>query len=409
MSTTDPTDILLNTITLNEDIIDVVPKKTKTKEKPIRKKLEAFTYTDYVNTNIIMKSYTIPILKQVCKEHKLHISGKKGVLIERITTCFERIRNAVIVQKYTRKQFVKKILKKHKEFNEQRINCTNCTDFSTLEPLHEISNEYFYCYTDIDNFVYGFDITSLISMLRSTHKLFNPYTRTPFTRKHKNEIIHIYNLSLLVYQRMREVNKPYKVFVQSNNTERYINRYRNLINRITNEFTNDTEISSYSNYNPIRNIETIPTTYTEQYQQIVTIRQQPITVRINALFIEIDQLGNYTDQTWFTSLSHIQYAQLYRCFYDIWNYRGQISYEVKTDICPVHGPFDGIFPNSVRHMDLSTTTLKTVCLIVFENLVYSGINIEIRKIGTLIALTALTVISRPARAAMPWLYESIIY
>ena len=60
-------------------------------------------------------------------------------------------------------------------------------------------------------------------------------------------------------------------------------------------------------------------------------------------------------------------------------------------------------------MDLSTTSLKTVCLIVFENLVYSGINIEIRKIGTLIALTGLTVISPPSRTVMPWLYESIIY
>ena len=181
----------------------------------------------------------------------MHISGKKAVLIDRITTCFERIRNAVIVQKYTRKQFVKKILKKHKEFNEQRSHCTNNTDFSTMEPLHEISNEYFYCYTDIDNFVYGFDITSLISMLRSTRKLFNPYTRTPFTRKHKNEIIHIYNLSLLVFQRMREINKPYKVIVQSN-TERSINRYRNLINRITNEFNSNMEVSSYLNYRPIK-------------------------------------------------------------------------------------------------------------------------------------------------------------
>jgi hypothetical protein len=159
----------------------------------------------------------------------------------------------------------------------------------------------------------------------------------------------------------------------------------------------------------MRNIETIPEQYRQQYQQLVNTRQEPINERINSLFIEIDQLGNYTDQTWFTNLSHIQYAQLYRCFYDIWNFRGQISYEIKNDICPVHGPFDGIFPNSVRHMDLSTTTLKTVCLIVFENLVYSGINVETRKIGTLIALTSLTVISRPARDVMPWLYESIVY
>ena len=162
MSTTEPANILLNTIKLDENRVDIVEKNSKTKEKSKRKKLEAFTYTDYVTGNIVMKSYTIPVLKQVCKHHKLHISGKKGLLIDRITTFFERINNAVIVQKYTRRQFVKKIIKKNREFNDQRNMCTNITYFSTMEPLNEISKEYFYCYTDIDNFVYGFDITSLI-------------------------------------------------------------------------------------------------------------------------------------------------------------------------------------------------------------------------------------------------------
>ena len=408
MSTTEPANILLNTIKLDENRVDIVEKNSKTKEKSKRKKLEAFTYTDYVTGNIVMKSYTIPVLKQVCKHHKLHISGKKGLLIDRITTFFERIKNAVIVQKYTRRQFVKKIIKKNREFNDQRNMCTNITDFSTMEPLNEISKEYFYCYTDIDNFVYGFDITSLIEMLRKSRKIFNPYTRNPITSRHKNEIINLYNLSLLVYREMREINEPYIRHIQ-NNARSNLHRYRNLINRIANEFTNDTEVSSYLNYRPIANIETVPTIYHEQYQEIVSMRLRPIDERINSLFVEIDQLGNYTDQSWFTDLSHLQYAQLYRCFYDLWNFRGQISYQVKNDICPVHGPFDGIFPNSIRHMDLSTTSLKTVCLIVFENLVYSGINIEIRKICTLIALTGLTVISPPARTVMPWLYESIIY
>ena len=410
MSTTDPANILLNTITLEENIIVAIPKQMKKKVNPARKKLDVFTYTDYVNTNIIMKSYTIPILKEVCKSQNLHYSGNKGVLIERITKFFERITNAIIVQKYTRRQFVKRIINKNHEFNEQRNKCTNVTDFSTMDPLNEISNEYFYCYTDIDKFVYGFDITSLIAMLRKTRKLFNPYTRTPFTKRNKNEIINLYNLSLLVYREMRETNEPYITDIQNNN-RRNLPRYRNLIHRISNQLINydNREVSSYLNYRPIGNIETIPPVYHEQYQELVNMRQRPIDDRITSLFIEIDSLGNYTDQSWFTNLSHIQYAQLYRCFYDIWNFRGQISYEMKNDICPVHGPFDGIFPNSVRHMDLSTSALKTACLIVFENLVYSGINVEIRKIGTLLALTSITVISPHARTALPWLYESMIY
>ena len=44
---------------------------------------------------------------------------------------------------------------------------------------------------------------------------------------------------------------------------------------------------------------------------------------------------------------------------------------------------------------------------ILENMVYSGINIEYRKIGTLHALSALTLVSVPARESMPWLYESV--
>ena len=129
--------------------------------------------------------------------------------------------------------------------------------------------------------------------------------------------------------------------------------------------------------------------------------------RVQSLFMEIDQLGNYTNISWFNSLDHLKYARLYRAIFDIWNFHAQISLTVKNTICPFHGPFEGIFNTSIRHIDLTVAELKTICVIVFENLVYSSICIEHRKLGALHALTALTVVSRPAREAMPWLYESI--
>ena len=181
----DNIDILLNTISLDEPKMDTnmpIVKTRKRQNKTPRPKLEVFTYNDYINNGVIMQSYTIPILKQVCKMYKLHISGKKNVLIERITQFFTRIQNTIIVQKNIRRYFVTKLLGITQEFKLKRNTCTNVTDFSSLEPLTEISNEYFYCYTDIDDFTYGFDITSLISMLRKTRKLFNPYTRNPFTK-----------------------------------------------------------------------------------------------------------------------------------------------------------------------------------------------------------------------------------
>jgi endonuclease III-like uncharacterized protein len=75
----------------------------------------AFTYNEYVTDKILMDSYTLPILKQVCKSYKLCISGRKQEVIDRITTYFNKIRNAIVLQKYTRRYLVKIVMSKYKE------------------------------------------------------------------------------------------------------------------------------------------------------------------------------------------------------------------------------------------------------------------------------------------------------
>ena len=125
--------------------------------------------------------------------------------------------------------------------------------------------------------------------------------------------------------------------------------------------------------------------------------------------MEIDQLGNYTLSSWFLNLNTSQYIRLYRSFYDIWHYRGQLDRDVKLKICPFGNPFAGIFDRSVYYDEISLEQIKNACLIVFENMVYSGIDDDHRKLGTFHALSALTLVSTPARNALPWLYESVVY
>ena len=86
-----------------------------------------------------------------------------------------------------------------------------------------------------------------------------------------------------------------------------------------------------------------------------------------------------------------------------------LTNEMKIRICPFHGPFDGIFNHPPQANELTLEQTKMACLIVFENLVYSGIDEDHRKIGCFHALSALTVVSPGARDAMPWLYESVVY
>jgi hypothetical protein len=175
--------------------------------------------------------------------------------------------------------------------------------------------------------------------------------------------------------------------------------------------TGSTSTSSIltNNYQPIvsstalNNRENI-----ERYNKIREIRTKTITQRINNLFVEFDQLGNYTNSGWFSTLDVRQYIRLYRVLYDIWNFR-QLSREIRNRICPYYGPFDGIFPRPIQHNELSIDQIRLACLIVLENLVYSGADEDTRKLGAFHALSGLTVVSSGARNAMPWLYDSIIY
>tara|TARA_B110000879_G_scaffold208718_1_gene294895 strand:- start:850 stop:2049 length:1200 start_codon:yes stop_codon:yes gene_type:complete len=390
----------------NNDKQQIIKPKPKSKKK----ELSAFTYEEYTKNDISLTIYTIPILKRVCKQYKLKVSGKKGELIERINIYFTTIRNATMIQKYVRGMLVQLVMKMYEKSKCDINSCVNDTDFYTFEPLIEIEREQFYSYTDDKNFTYGFNILSLIELLRKTKKIYNPYTRSTFSKNQKEDIINIYNLTICTNYKMRAEHKPYERVNKLNNIRV---RYNQLINRLTTtiEHTNIIQNSTFNNYNPSIS-DYNPYTgndHMERYGNIVETRQKTIIERINLLFIEIDQLGNYTQSSWFTELSHLQYTQLYRTLFDIWHYRGQLSHNIKNQICPFHGPFEGIFTNTIRHIDLSITELRTACLIVLENMVYSGINIDIRKIGTLHALTALTLVSRNARFALPWLYESVIY
>jgi hypothetical protein len=388
---------------------DVKNSITKPKRTYNKRTQCAFTYNEYLANNILMDSYTLPILKQVCKTYKLCISGRKQEVIDRITTHFNKIRTAIIMQKYARRYLVKIVTSNYKTNKKLRGSCVNDTDFSTLDPLSEIAPDHLYCYTDTDKFTYGFNITSLIELLRNNDKISNPYNRMPITRKQQNNIISVYNMSIFIIPSFKEYKTYYSL---TNNMHSRVSPRIVAMNRMTPLeavlLDYHPEPSSYNNYHPPYNLRLMsnPIQFT-QYQQIVLTRQQPIQTRIDRIFTEIDRLGNYTQSSWFMDLTHLQYARLYRSLYDIWNYRGQLSQELKMQICPFHGPFEGIFPMTVRHLDLSVDDLKSACLIVFENMIYSGISSEIRQIGVMHSLTALTVVSSSARYALPWLFESM--
>ena len=57
--------------------------------------------------------------------------------------------------------------------------------------------------------------------------------------------------------------------------------------------------------------------------------QKKLEMRILALFQKIDELGNYTNFTWFTALSRSQMVKYIRELADIWSYRAEITPIIK--------------------------------------------------------------------------------
>jgi hypothetical protein len=360
--------------------------KTKYFKKSNADNLISINYENHINGDISYFDYSLIQLKAAAKSYSLRISGRKRDIIERLTNYFKQNKNAILIQTIFRGWICRYIIKLRGAGLKNRKICVNDTDFCTMEPLDEIDNDYFYSFTDNNNFTYGFNICSLIESFRRNNK-YNPYNRESFPTKTIDSIISLYNLSFILCDGFAIQNLPYKIPINTT-----INRNRRQ--------------SSFINYSPItRPINTAEDLL--RYNNINTIRSRPIDNRISELFIEIDALGNYTTRDWFDNLEIRDYIRLYRKLYELWYYRGELSREVQNNICPFYGPFDGIFDRPILHNEITLDQIKIACLIVMENMIYSGINIEYRKLGALHALSALTIVSSGARNSLFWLYESV--
>ena len=356
------------------------------------RELKKLSYEIFTEEDINISKVKLPVLKAACHYYKLRISGTKPILIERLHSFFIKYKFTIKIQSIFRMHLANfYVNKRGPAINNKKI-CNNATDFVTLEPIEDIDFDSFFSYKDKQGFIYGFNIVSLIALLRSKNMIINPYNRDTLNKTMINEIITFYNSTCFISKEFNKDNNPYS---------RIIRIRRNILL--------NTNISSVDNYVP--NIDrSILITYdlNQRLLFITEARERSLEDRISQLFIEIDNLGNYTNRSWFMTLSHMQYVRLYRCLFDIWVYRGQMSYTVKRTICPFYEPFEGIFPRNIYHDNITMLDMKKACLIVMENLVYSAADIEYRRIGALHALSALTIISPNARLSLRWLYESVI-
>ena len=451
----------------------------------------SLTFSEFLKSVVDLKTYKIVELKAVAKHNKLHITGNKTILIERIHLFFKKNIAAVNIQSCMRRFFVKRSFQLRGPAYINRSMCVNDTDFFTMEPLSEIPFQEFFSYTDESSFTYGFNICSLMTLLiRKGRNIFNPYNRAKITEKVIGDMIRLYLYLVILFpenineedkilrtrnQYIQPVNHAllfrghYFGFGSQNRSSSFFARNRtdsiqrlqrelneieseqmanqaNLI-QITqrlasqqNELGEIIPINQHIRFEELANIDDlIPEnivgrvgqqvfhreinndgvqeleTQTQQYQihiqnigqKMREINSRPISIRIQELFMEIDQLGNYTDLQWFQQLNKRECFLLYGNLFDTWRYRGQLPFSVKNRICPLGDPFLHVMPTRMRIDDVSEQQLQAGCITVMERLAYTAYDIEDRKLGALHILLALTVVSLPARENMRWLYESM--
>ncbi len=320
-------------------------------------KPEILSWKKFFDDKVNLFKYKIRELKEVLAHYKLHVSGKKSILVERLETFFNKSKSVIKIQSLMRMFIVITMIRLRGPALKDRTLCINDKDFYSLEPLEDLYIYDFFSFKDNKGFIYGFDLNSLITMFKKQGSLTNPYNRD----KIGFEVIK--NISYL------------------------------------------SKLNKHMNHNN----QPIETTARDiAMQKMTLIREKETEFRINELFHEMDLLGNYTNVSWFNNLTRTQHVHLLRYMWDIWNFRGNIPIATKRKICPYFNPFtDGADNIEREDGNDRANLLKKTSLTIMENFVYTGISNDYKQLGCMIALSALTMVSIPARNSLPWLYESL--
>jgi len=126
------------------------------------------------------------------------------------------------------------------------------------------------------------------------------------------------------------------------------------------------------------------------------------------LFQKIDTIGNFiTDTKWLLNLSKYNQISFLKELRDCWEYRLQLTNEIKRNVCPPNGqPFAAINMIDLAHRP-SLYVLRRV-LKVMRKFVDTGVDNKSKNLGIFYVLGALTIRSQEAANALPWMYESFM-
>lgn len=300
---------------------------------------------------LLKYNYNIKQLKQIAKEHKLKITGNKQQLVSRIYSYLYLSNLVIRVQKRIRGCLQRKYDNIHGPAFKNRSLCTNNFDFLSMDELTTIPNEQFFSFKDDDGFIYGFDILSLHN---------------------------------LIYKCNGAVKNP---FNQQALTSKVIENFRSLL-----------RLSRVLNINILTELSDVTKEVSDK---------KSVELRALTLFQNIDALGNYSNAQWFLTLNRNQLIKFVRELVDIWQYRANLSNDVKRAICPPSGnPFQRLPNYNILQTLENLDDVRKIILEILEKFVNTGIDKDNKCLGAYYVLGAITLVNNDAATSLPWLFEA---
>jgi hypothetical protein len=308
-------------------------------------------YTNY--NNLIVNKFNVSDLKKGLKQYKLKNTGKKSELLDRLYNFLKSSSHVIKLQRLFRGFIIRKMFKlRGSVVFKDREQCVNKEDFLTMDSLNKISPIDFFSFEDDDKHIYGFHIMSIYNLIKNNDHILNPYTRKELN---DNIITNIYRIIKIC----KIMKIPIDIIIQNDNYDLSVKR--------------------------------------------------KVEMRTIEIFQTINSLGNYSEPKWFLNLSKNELYKFIRELFDIWNYRANLTEQVKCNICPPRGIICSQLERNSIFMENNIFSLQTKILNILERLITSGIDQDFKVLGAYYVLASITLVSSEASAIMPWLYQSVYY
>ena len=133
--------------------------------------------------------------------------------------------------------------------------------------------------------------------------------------------------------------------------------------------------------------------------------EQQWKMKIVDLFHQMNELNYYSSPEWFLCMDENDHMHFYRELYEIWTFRAFLTTVQKNTIVPDYQR--KIFQRTPLHIPESLEALQRLNRSIIKHLISSAEEVHDRILGAMYVISAFTIVNEEARAAYPWLYESV--